>query len=133
MEIHITIIKKCKRKNWQQYNNDRGLYHLTYINGRDHPGRNQWRNSGLNDTLEQKEFIYIYIEHFMQKKKKKKRILILFKCTWNVLQDRSHVRSRKSFNKFKKTETILSIFSNHKCMRLEINYKKENCKNPINS
>ena len=33
-----------------------------------------------------------------------------------------------SLNKFKKTEIISSIFSDHNTMRLEINYRKKNCK-----
>ena len=30
-----------------------------------------------------------------------------------------------SFSKFKKTEIILGIFSNHNTIRIEINYKKK--------
>ena len=33
-----------------------------------------------------------------------------------------------SLGKFKKIETISSIFSDHNNMRLEINYKEKNCK-----
>ena len=33
-----------------------------------------------------------------------------------------------SLGKFKKTETISSIISNHNTMRFEINYRKKNCK-----
>ena len=33
---------------------------------------------------------------------------------------------KASLGKFKKTEIISSIFSNHNAMRLEINYKKKN-------
>ena len=42
-----------------------------------------------------------------------------------------HVLGHKSsLSKLKKTEIISSIFSDHKAMRLEINYrKKKNCKN----
>ena len=32
---------------------------------------------------------------------------------------------KASLSKFKKTEIISTIFSNHKAMRLEINYKKK--------
>ena len=35
-----------------------------------------------------------------------------------------------SLGKFKKIETILSIFSDHNERRLEINYKKKTLKNP---
>ena len=40
-----------------------------------------------------------------------------------------HILGHKSnLSKFKKIETISSIFSDHKAMRLDINYKKKNCK-----
>ena len=35
---------------------------------------------------------------------------------------------KTSLSKFKKTEIISSIFSNHNAMRLEINYKEKKCK-----
>ena len=34
-----------------------------------------------------------------------------------------------SFSKFKKTEIMSRIFSNHSGIRLEINYREKNCKN----
>ena len=41
-----------------------------------------------------------------------------------------HILSQKSnLGKFKKIEIISSIFSNHKAMRLEINYRGKNVKN----
>ena len=40
-----------------------------------------------------------------------------------------HILGHKSnFSKFKKIEIIPSIFSKHNAMRLDINYKKKNCK-----
>ena len=36
---------------------------------------------------------------------------------------------KTSFNKFKKVEIILDIFSDHKAMKLEINYRKKTAKN----
>ena len=36
---------------------------------------------------------------------------------------------KASVSKFKKTEIISSIFSDHNAMRLEINYKKKTAKN----
>ena len=40
-----------------------------------------------------------------------------------------HILGHKSnLSKFKKIEIISSIFSNHKAMRLDINYKNKNCK-----
>ena len=35
---------------------------------------------------------------------------------------------KTSIGKFKKTEILRSNFSDHNAMRLEINYKKKNCK-----
>ena len=41
-----------------------------------------------------------------------------------------HILGHKSnLNKFKKTETVSSIFSDHNAMRLDINYKKKTAKN----
>ena len=40
-----------------------------------------------------------------------------------------HILGYKSnFSKLKKTETVSSIFSDHNTLRLDINYKKKNCK-----
>ena len=40
-----------------------------------------------------------------------------------------HILGHKpNLSKFKKIEIISSIFSNHKAMKLNINYKKKNCK-----
>ena len=35
---------------------------------------------------------------------------------------------KSNLSKYKKTEIVSSIFSNHNTMRLHINYKKKNCK-----
>ena len=41
-----------------------------------------------------------------------------------------HILGRKSnLSKFKKTEIVSSIFSNHNAMRLDINYKKKIVRN----
>ena len=53
------------------------------------------------------------------------RMYILFKCTQNILPDRSHLGHKTSLNKYKKTEIISSIFSEHNTMRLDINYRKK--------
>jgi len=40
-----------------------------------------------------------------------------------------HTLGHKSnLSKFKKIESVSSIFSDHKAMRLDTNYKKKNCK-----
>ena len=36
---------------------------------------------------------------------------------------------KSSFSKFKKTEIVSSIFSDHNTMRLDINYRKKTAKN----
>ena len=42
----------------------------------------------------------------------------------------NHILDHKSnFSKFRKIEVISSIFSDHKSMRLDINYKEKNLKN----
>ena len=75
---------------------------------------------GLNYIVDKMDLTNIYnIPHNCS------RIHILFKCTWNSLQDRSHAGHKASLGKFKKTEIISSIFSDHNAMRLEINYKKK--------
>ena len=48
-----------------------------------------------------------------------------FKCAWDILQDRPCVKPQKSLNKFKKTEIISGIFSDHSAMKVEINYKNK--------
>ena len=41
----------------------------------------------------------------------------------------NHILDHKSnFSKFRKIEVISSIFSDHKSMRLDINYKEKKCK-----
>ena len=45
-----------------------------------------------------------------------------------------HILGHKSdLSKFKKIEIISSIFSNHNAMRLDINFKKKNCKKYTNT
>ena len=54
-----------------------------------------------------------------------RRIHFLLMCTWNILQDRPHLENKSSLSKFKETEIISSIFSDHNAMRLGINYRKK--------
>ena len=35
---------------------------------------------------------------------------------------------KSNFSKFKEIETVSSVFSGHKAIRIDINYKKKNCK-----
>ena len=52
-----------------------------------------------------------------------------FSSVHGVYSRIDHILSHKSnLSKFKKIEIILSIFSDHNAMRLDINYNKKNCK-----
>ena len=53
----------------------------------------------------------------------------LFKCSWNIFQDRLYLGSQIKPGKRKKNEIISSIFCNHSAMRLYINYRKRSVKN----
>lgn len=69
-----------------------------------------------------------YIQDFWHKTFiQKQQNIYSFKCTLNVLQERSPISHKTSLSKFKKTDIISSIFLNDK-KRLEINYKKETTK-----
>ena len=78
----------------------------------------------LNDTWDQMDLANIFRTFYP-----KTAECILFKCIWNILQNRSHVSQKTSLNKFKKTEIISCIFSDHNDMKLEINHKKKFRKN----
>ena len=53
-----------------------------------------------------------------------------FSCAYETFSRTGHMLSHKiNIGKFKKTEILSSIFSNHNTMRLEINYKKKTAKN----
>ena len=49
-------------------------------------------------------------------------------CTQNILQGGPHAGHKASLSKFKKSEIISSIFSDHNAMKSEIYYKLKNCK-----
>ena len=79
----------------------------------------------LDDKLDQLDLIDIYnLSHIPSKNN---RIHILFKCKWNILQDRSHVRPYNKSHKFKRTKIISSIFfsSDHNSIKPKINCRKK--------
>ena len=50
----------------------------------------------------------------------------IFSSVYKIVSGMDHkLGHRTSLGKFKKTETISSIFSDHNTMRLEINYRKK--------
>ena len=75
----------------------------------------------LNDTLDEVDLIDIFrtfhpnVEEYT-----------FFSSAQGTFSRIDHILGHKSnLNKFKKTETISSIFSNHSAVRLDINYKKK--------
>ena len=73
----------------------------------------------LNDTLNKMDLIGIY-RTFHPKTTK----YTFFSSAHGTFSRIGHI-----LGKFKKTEIISSIFSNHNTMRLGINYRKESVKN----
>ena len=71
----------------------------------------------LNDTLDQRDLIDIYRAFHL-----KSAGFTFFSCAHGTFSRIDHMLGRKeSLGKFKKTEIISSIFSNHNAMILEIN------------
>ena len=78
----------------------------------------------LNDTLEQMDLIDIY-----RALHSKAEEYTLFSHAHRTFSRIDHILGHKtSLSKFKKIEIILSIFSNHNAMRLDINYREKTCK-----
>ena len=79
----------------------------------------------LNDTLNKTDLTDIY-RTFHPKTTK----YTFFSSAHGTFPRIDHILGHKSsLGKFKKTEIISSIFSNHNTMRLEINYRKKTVKN----
>ena len=78
----------------------------------------------LNDTLHKMELIDIY-RTFHSKTTE----YTFFSSAPGTFSRIDHILGHKSsLGKFQKIEIISSIFSDHKGMRLDINYRKKNCK-----
>ena len=78
----------------------------------------------LNDTIDQLDLIDIY-RIFNPKPGEH----TLFSSAQGMFSGIDHMLGHKtSLNKFKKTEIISNIFSDHSSMKLEINYRKKNGK-----
>ena len=72
----------------------------------------------LNDAMDQLDLIYIYRAFHP----KTMELTFFLKCTWNILQDRSHPGS-SCLGKFKKVEVMSSIFSDHSVVRLDVSHR----------
>ena len=79
----------------------------------------------LNDTIDQIDLIDIYRAFHP-----KTADYTFFSSAYRIFSRIHHILGHKSsLGKFKKTEIMSSIFSNHNAMRLEINYREKNVKN----
>ena len=75
----------------------------------------------LNDTLDQMDLIDIYRIFYP-----KAADYTFFSSAHRIFSRLDHTLGHKtSLNKFKKTEIISSIFSDHNVMRLKVKYKKK--------
>ena len=78
----------------------------------------------LNDTLEEMDLIDIFRTFHPNAEE-----YTIFSSAHGTFSRIDQILGHKSnLSKFKKIEIILSIFSNHKAMRLDINYKEKKCK-----
>ena len=79
----------------------------------------------LNDTLDEMDLIDCIFSTFHPNPEE----YTFFPRSHGTFSRLDHILGHKSnHSKFKKTEIVSSIFSNHNAMRLDINYKKKNCK-----
>ena len=77
----------------------------------------------LNDTLDEKDLIDTFRTVHPNAE------YSFFSSAHGTFSRIDHILGHKSnISKFKKTEIISSIFSNHNTMRLDINYKKKTVK-----
>ena len=75
----------------------------------------------LNDTLDEMDLIDIFKTFHPNAEE-----YTFFSSAHGTFSRIDHILGHKSsLSKFKKTEIISSIFSNHNAMRLDINYKKK--------
>ena len=78
----------------------------------------------LNDTLNKMDLTNIY-----RTVRPKTTEYTFFSSVHGTFSRIDHILGHKSsLGKFKKIEIVSSIFSDHNAMRLDINYRKKNCK-----
>ena len=78
----------------------------------------------MNDTLDEMDLIDIFRTFHPNAE-----AYTFFSSAHRTFSRIDHILGHKSnLSKFKETENISSIFSDHKAIRLDINYKKKNCK-----
>ena len=75
----------------------------------------------LNDTLDEMDLIDIFRTYHPKAEE-----YTFFSSAHGTFSRMDHILGHKSnLSKFKKTEIISNIFSDHKAMKLDINYKKK--------
>ena len=80
----------------------------------------------LNDTIDQLDVVDIYRTFHP-----KTINFIFFSSTHRTVSRIDHILGHKSsLGKFKKTEIIPSIFSDHNAVRVDLNYRRKTIKNP---
>ena len=78
----------------------------------------------LNDTLDDMDLIDVFRTFHPNAEE-----YTFFSSAHGTFSRIGHILGHKSnLSKFKKIEIVSSIFSNQNAMRLDINYKKKNCK-----
>ena len=78
----------------------------------------------LNDTLDEMDLIDIFRTFHPSAEE-----CTFFSSAHGTFSRIDHILGHKSnLSKFKKIETVSSIFSDYNAMKLDINYKKKNCK-----
>ena len=79
----------------------------------------------LNDTMDQLDLIDVYRTFYPQT-----RNFNFFSSTHGTFSRIDHILGHKSsLGKYKKTEIIPSIFSDHNAVRLDVNYRRKSIKN----
>ena len=79
---------------------------------------------GLNDTLDERDLIDIFRTFHPNAEE-----YTFFSSAHGTFSRIDYILGHKSnLSKFKKIEIVSTIFSDHNAMRLDINYKKKNCK-----
>ena len=78
----------------------------------------------LNDTLDEMDLIDIFRTFHPNAEE-----YTFFSSAYGTFSSIDNILGHKSnLSKFKKTEIVSSIFSDHNAIRLDINYKKKNCR-----
>ena len=83
----------------------------------------------LNETLDQMDLVDIFRTFHPNAEE-----YTFFSSAHGIFSRIDHILGHKSsLSKFKKTETVSSIFSDHNVMRLDINYRKKTTAKNTNS